>query len=83
MRVRVVTPVSRDLAERHETFFGGYRAQTGVGSETGECLSKASVERRREVADTIVAGGTVEAVAGGAVFEQAGVERVAEAKWVG
>ena len=61
----------------------GYRAQAGVGPEAGEGLSKARFECRREVADTVVAGGTVEAVAGGAVFEQAGVERVAEAKRLG
>ncbi len=46
-------------------------------------LSKAWFECRRKVADTVVAGGTVEAVAGGALLEQAGVERVAEAKRLG
>ena len=49
----------------------------------GERLSKARLKCCREVADTVVAGGTVEAVAGGAVFEQAGVEQLAEAKRVG
>jgi len=78
-----MAPVSWDLVERHEAFLVGYRAETGVRSETGERLSEARVECCREVADTVVAGGTVEAVACGAVFEQARVERIAEAKRVG
>ena len=67
-----MSPVRGYLAERHETLFARYRAQTGVWAETGECLSKASFERRREVADTIVAGGTVEAVAGGGLSSSPG-----------
>ncbi len=76
-------PVGWNLTERHEAFFMGDRAQTGVGAETGERLSEARLQRRREVADAVVAGGTVEAVAGGTVFKQTGVERVTEAQRVG
>ncbi len=64
-----VAPVGRNLAERHEALLVGDCAQARVGSEAGEGLSKASLECCREVADAIVAGGTVEAVAGRAVFE--------------
>jgi hypothetical protein len=58
-------------------------AQTWIGPEAGERLSEARFERGREVADTVVAGRAVEAIAGGAALEQAGVERIAEAKRVG
>lgn len=78
-----MAPVSRNLPEGHEALLVGGYAQTWVGTEAGERLSEARFERSPEVADTIVAGRTVEAVACGAALEQSGVQRVAEAQGVG
>lgn len=75
-----MAPVGGDLSERHEAFFVGYGAEKRVGSEPGERLSEAAFERRREVADTVIARGAIEAVAGAAVFQQPRFEWIAEAK---
>lgn len=82
-RKTAMAPVSRNLPERHEALLVGGRAQTGVGPEAGERLSEARFERGREVADTVVAGRTVEAIAGGAALKQTGIERIAKAQGVG
>ena len=77
-----MAPVGRDLSERHEALLVGDRAEAGIGSEAGECLSEASVERGGEVADAVVAARAVKAVTGGWVLKQAGAERVGEAEGV-
>jgi len=55
----------------------------GRAGKRESVLAKARFDCRREVADTVITGGTVETVTGGAVLEQAGSSGSLEAKRVG